>query len=75
MRRRDATSRRRIRTATVPVFPTADPLFFQTAEPNGLFDELMSYPGWRFGMLRALNKALTPDHYLGDAFEDRRAHL
>ncbi|MCA0047423.1 class I SAM-dependent methyltransferase [Mesorhizobium sp. B283B1A] len=40
-----------------------------------LFDELLCYPGWRFGEYKALNEVLDPDRYTWAAFEEQRAAL
>jgi len=40
-----------------------------------LFDELLCYPGWRFGECRALNEVLKPEQYTWAAFEEQRAAL
>lgn len=40
-----------------------------------LFDELLSYPGWRVGEYKALWECIDPDRYVWKAFAGHRAML
>ena len=40
-----------------------------------LFDELLSYPGWRVGEFKALNECIERDRYYWKAFAGHRAML